>query len=214
MFVKELDLEIKEARHIHPVHRNSIFLAQYIAQKHFKNVLEIGTGTGIIALHLAKKGSKVTATDIREDVVKAACNNGRLNNVHVNFVVSDLYKNVKGKYDCVIFIPPYFTSSSFSSFAFLFEKCLPWFLETRISYLLDIFFLKGKPSYPRRELLKRFLEETPSYLSRDGCIFLSVFKSDIPFLKLFSSFSYERISLPFFSNIIIFKITPLTRLNT
>ena len=206
MNVKELGLKIKEARHIHPIHRNSIFLAKYIGKKKFKNILEIGTGTGIIALYLAKQGSKVTGTDINPDSIKIAKENAKLNDLDVHWIVSDLYDNIDGKYECIIFVPPYFNFGRFSKVAYIFEKIFPTPIEAWIGYLLDRFFLYEKASTPRRKLIKKFLEESPPHLSSDGCIFLMIFKSDVPFLEKIPYITYERINVPFFTAIAIFKI--------
>lgn len=206
MYIKKLGIEIRESRNNHPVHRNSIFLAEHVVKEKFKNILEIGTGTGIIALYLAKNGSKVTAIDINKDSIKIARENASLNNINVRWIVSDLYKNVDGKYDCIIFLPPYFTFDSFSKIAFMFEKLFPTPLMVWISYFLDRFFLGGRLSIPRRRLIRKFLEESRSYLSTNGCIFLMIFKSSIPFLKSFTNITCERIPTPYFAAIAIFKI--------
>ncbi|HLC63574.1 MAG TPA: methyltransferase [Candidatus Nanoarchaeia archaeon] len=206
MFINELGIEIKETRYTYPVHRNSIFLARHIAEGGFKRVLEIGTGTGVIAVYLAKNGAQVTATDVYERVIGHAQENARLNSVRIQLVCSDLYTHVKGEYDCIVFLTPYFPFRSFSTLAFLLEKSLPYFLETRISYLLDRALLNGRFSKPRRMLIQKFLMKVPTYLSKDGSVFLSVFKSDIPFLKKFRFLRFKRIYLPFFSDIVVFKI--------
>lgn len=206
IYIKELGIKIKESKNNHPVHRNSIFLAKYIASGRFKNVLEIGTGTGLIALYLAKKGAKVTATDINPDSIKITKENAKLNNLDVQLIVSDLYENVDGKFDCIIFIPPYFTFDTFSRIAFIFEKVFPIPFEVWISYIMDRFILGGRPSIPRRKLIKELLEESRDYLSNNGCIYLMIFKSSISFLKSFTKITCERIPTPFFAAIAIFKI--------
>ena len=206
MDVKELDLKIKEARYIHPIHKNSIFLAKFVARQRFKNILELGTGNGVIALYLAKIGSKITATDVNKNIIETAKKNAQLNNVNVHWIVSDLYKNIDGKYDCIIFIPPYFTFNSFSKFAFILEKVFPTPFEVWIDFLLDHIFLGRKFSTSRRRLIQKFLEQSHTHLTTNGSIFLMVFKSDISFLRRFSYIIYERIPTPFFAAIEIFKI--------
>ncbi len=56
-------------------------------------ILDIGTGSGCIAIALAKNlpGSSVTGSDISEEAIKIAGENGRLNNVTVRFVMADIF---------------------------------------------------------------------------------------------------------------------------
>ena len=45
------------------------------------NVLEIGSGTGIISIHLAQRGHQVTAVDLNPKAVEATKFNAKNNNV-------------------------------------------------------------------------------------------------------------------------------------
>lgn len=65
-----------------------------------ERVLEIGTGSGIVAVFV-KEIADVVATDINPQ----ACKNARLNGVTV--VRTDLYEGLCRKFDLVIFNPPY-----------------------------------------------------------------------------------------------------------
>jgi release factor glutamine methyltransferase len=69
--------------------------------------LEMGTGSGLVALHAAKLGAKVTAVDINPHAVQCARSNAFKNNLKVNAFVSDLFANVAGLYDIIVFNPPY-----------------------------------------------------------------------------------------------------------
>ena len=72
------------------------------------DILDIGTGTGAIAITLAKNlSSNVLATDISEKALEVAKKNAERNNVKVNFKQSDILKNIKGKFDIIISNPPY-----------------------------------------------------------------------------------------------------------
>ncbi len=71
-------------------------------------ILDIGTGSGAIAIVLNKElSSNVTASDISEDAIEVAKNNAKENNASINFVNSDIFSNIKGKYDVIISNPPY-----------------------------------------------------------------------------------------------------------
>jgi release factor glutamine methyltransferase len=72
-----------------------------------KSVLEMGAGSGIIAITLANQGHIVTAADISPKAVSLIWHNATINNVQMEIVMSDLFENVHGKYDTILFNPPY-----------------------------------------------------------------------------------------------------------
>jgi len=66
-------------------------------------VLDIGTGTGILAILAAKMGGKVWAVDILDREVECAKQNALLNKVKISIVKSDLFREIpKRKYDVII----------------------------------------------------------------------------------------------------------------
>jgi len=73
-------------------------------------LLDIGTGCGCIALSLAAERPdwKITATDIsREALVLAKENAIRLDIKNVDFLRSNLFDNMDGKFDVIVSNPPY-----------------------------------------------------------------------------------------------------------
>lgn len=72
-------------------------------------ILDIGTGSGIIAITLKKllPNSEVFAIDISEDALIVAKKNAKLNDVDINFITSDLFDNITDKFDIIISNPPY-----------------------------------------------------------------------------------------------------------
>lgn len=75
-------------------------------------VLDLCTGSGAIAITLATKtGAKLTASDISEGAIELAKQNATLNNAHVEFIHSDLFKNIEGLYDVIVSNPPYIPSA-------------------------------------------------------------------------------------------------------
>lgn len=86
-------------------------LIKYI-NKYFKNdikILDIGTGSGCIALALKSKlnNAKVDACDISAEALNVARMNAKKNNLSVNFIESDLFKNIDSRYDVIVSNPPY-----------------------------------------------------------------------------------------------------------
>lgn len=90
---------------------SSRFLLQHLESHSLSNktVLEIGSGSGIIAIAAAKRADKVTATDISSLAIAAIEANAKQNNVHMQVVKSDLFVDLPAfPYDFVVVNPPYY----------------------------------------------------------------------------------------------------------
>lgn len=77
-------------------------------------VLDLCTGSGCIAVSLAKLGfADVTATDISEDALAVARRNSQENGVDVHFFKGDLYDTLPEqiRYDMIVSNPPYIPTS-------------------------------------------------------------------------------------------------------
>ena len=72
-------------------------------------VLDMGTGCGVNAILAASKSTNILAVDLNPFSVKTGENNAKRNGVadRIKFVQSDLFKNVNGKFDLIIFDPPF-----------------------------------------------------------------------------------------------------------
>lgn len=74
-----------------------------------KDVLEIGTGSGLIALSCRKAGAQVVATDINPAAVASVLESCKVNDLDVKVVQSDLFTAIPQQFfDIIISNPPYF----------------------------------------------------------------------------------------------------------
>ncbi len=73
------------------------------------DILDIGTGSGCIPITLKKllPTANLTGVDISKKALKVAEDNKINNNVLITFLESDVFTNVKEKYDVIISNPPY-----------------------------------------------------------------------------------------------------------
>ena len=89
-----------------------------LIKKHLKkdkiSILDIGTGSGIIAITLRELNKKysVTATDISKKALKVAKKNSKKHNKQVKFIKTDIFNNINDKYDVIISNPPYVDKNS------------------------------------------------------------------------------------------------------
>jgi len=80
---------------------DSYLLEKWVRRFAKGRVLDMGTGSGILALAALEKGCDVLAVDINPKSV------AHVKSLGVDAVVSDLFSNVEGKFDVIVFNPPY-----------------------------------------------------------------------------------------------------------
>lgn len=151
VLIPRLDTEILVERLIDEINsRNEIV-----------DVLDIGTGSGAIAVTIAKETSaRVTAVDVSENALKVAKQNAKINNVKVNFIHSNLFENVKGKFDIIVSNPPYIESAEIN-------KLMPEVKDFEPVLALD----GGKTGL---EFYEKIIEQAGIYLNSHGKLFFEI----------------------------------------
>jgi len=126
---------------------DSFLLLSFIKSYAKGSILDLGSGTGILAKEAMKYSRDVLAADINQESVSYCKKQG------IKAVKSDLFSNIKGKFDLIIFNPPY----------------LPH--EKKENQEHSLVLSGGKKG---SEILKRFLKTAKSHLKKNANILIVV----------------------------------------
>ncbi len=122
------------------------------------SVLDVGCGCGIQSLTASKTADHVVGVDINPKAVELSEKNARLNKVeNTEFIISDLFDNVKGRFDTIIFNPPYLESTG----------------EGMIHRAWD----GGKDG---AEIIRRFIKDVGKHLTPGGKVYLLISSENKP----------------------------------
>jgi release factor glutamine methyltransferase len=86
-------------------------LLQYLRRFPLKNkyILELGAGSGLIAIQTAKEGALVTASDINPVAIEYLHSNSLQNKVSLEIIRSDLFAQIpRRSFDIIAINPPYY----------------------------------------------------------------------------------------------------------
>ena len=134
---------------IYEPEEDSFLLAKYVKKFSKGKILDLGTGSGIQAKTALKNTKDVLAIDIDKESVDYVRKKG------IKAKISDLFSNIKGKFDLIIFNPPYLPEER---------------LESKESKITTT---GGKQGH---EILERFFSNVNEHLNKNGKI-LIVFSS-------------------------------------
>ena len=77
-----------------------------------QRILEVGTGSGFLALHCALAGAKVVATDVAPSAIRCTRANAIASKAELDLALCSFATAIRGRYDLVIFNPPYLPGES------------------------------------------------------------------------------------------------------
>lgn len=134
-----------------------------------RTVIDVGTGSGCIAVTLAAERLKIkmTGTDISSAALSVARQNSKRHNTKIDLIKSDLLENVKGKFDLICANLPY--------------------IPTKTLKGLDVFgkeptlALDGGPD--GLGLIRKLLEQTQTKLKTGGVILMEFGAPEVALLR-------------------------------
>lgn len=152
------------------------------------NILDIGTGSGCIAVSLAYyiDNCIVTATDISLEALDIAYLNACLNGVagKINFIKSDLFEVLGNcKFDVIVSNPPYISSYELKD------------LQIEIKSYEPIIALNGGPT--GLDYYRKIIEKASMFLNKNGLLAFEIGWKQAPLVITFME--------EYFSNIKIIK---------
>ena len=140
-------------------------LSDYKDEEHHCNVLELGTGSGCIAISLAKEQRKfkIEALDVSKAALQVAQKNAFLHNSEIDFVHQDICRleNWNKPLDVIISNPPYIEPNEK-------KEMLPNVLDHEPH--LALFTPNGEPLY----FYKKIIFLANSCLKVNGCFYLEI----------------------------------------
>lgn len=127
-------------------------------KNNISKILEIGVGTGIISITLASelKDVEILGVDISEYALKLSNKNKEFHNLeNINFIKSDLYKNVEGKFDLIVSNPPYINKEDMKK------------LDKKLSYEPELALFGGEDGL---DFYRKIIKDSHKYLNKGGYI--------------------------------------------
>ena len=135
-----------------------------LAENHEENlsVLDIGTGSGAIALALSKNRPdwSVTAADISQEALELASENAKNQNLQIFFKKSDCFTEISEKYDIIVSNPPYISREDES--------------EVGLNVLYSEPHLALFADEDGLAIYRRIAEDAKDYLKDGGKIYLEI----------------------------------------
>ena len=133
-------------------------------KKNNLKILDLCTGSGIIAITLKKELSQfsidVVASDISEEAIKVAKENAQSHDAIIKFIQSDIFNNIADKFDIVVSNPPYIDRKdevTMQDNVLKYDPHLALFAEEEGMYFY-----------------RKIIEQANDYLNENGVIFFEI----------------------------------------
>ena len=127
-------------------------------------ILDLCTGSGIIAITLKKELEQVSvdiiASDISEKAIEVAKENAQNHNADIRFIQSDIFNNIDDKFDIIVSNPPYIDRKdevTMQDNVLKYDPHLALFAEEEGMYFY-----------------RKIIEQANDYLNKNGAIFFEI----------------------------------------
>jgi release factor glutamine methyltransferase len=148
--IKYQRMEFQTCNNVYEPAEDTFLLGDNLMVRKSDSVLEIGTGTGIIAILASKKAQSVTAIDINKYAVECASINAESNIANVDIRLGNLFEPViDEKFDLILFNTPYLPTSE----------------EEFVDDELEAAWNGGEDG---RSVINRFIKDLPLHLNPYG----------------------------------------------
>ena len=127
-------------------------------------ILDLCTGSGIIAITLKKELEQVSvdviASDISEEAIEVAKENAQSHDATIKFIKSDIFNNIDNKFDIIVSNPPYIDRKdevTMQDNVLKYDPHLALFAEEEGMYFY-----------------RKIIEQANDYLNENGVIFFEI----------------------------------------
>ena len=127
-------------------------------------ILDLCTGSGIIAITLKKELEQVSvdviASDISEEAIEVAKENAKFHDATIKFIKSDIFNNIDNKFDIIVSNPPYIDRKdevTMQDNVLKYDPHLALFAEEEGMYFY-----------------RKIIEQANDYLNENGVIFFEI----------------------------------------
>ena len=155
-----------------------------IKQNDYRTVLDVCTGSGIIAITIAKETNcDVVALDVSKHALEVAQKNAKKMQAKVDFLLSDMFAGLKKrkKFDIIVSNPPYLQTNEL-------ELC-----EKEVKNFDPTLALDGGED--GLDFYRRIARDAPFHLQKGGCLVLEIHSEKAAQTKKILSQNFENIKV-------------------